>query len=739
MSTETSVKIPSEQCDLVMTGGVTSGVVYPAVLVALKNRYRFRCIGGASAGAIAAATAAAAEFNRENDDFKALNELSNTLGKNGVLSLFKAPRKIQPLLDTVLDITQPTSPSKKIKPVVRASVPTLPERFWEFTERLIPALEKNNPESASTGHFIGSIVGAALAILQVIMLSLAVFAVICLFLPTAAWQNISILIILGIILGLIGIVSGIMLGRKLGGPLHALFYLIRIALFEIPNNNYYGICLGHDTETPEGKSILTDWLHDQLNIIAGLNKRDDVLTFGHLAEKKFDLQDKEDPPGIVLRMVTTNLSHGQPYTLPTDLEGFLFCEDEMRQFFPAPVVDHMICHAMKKMPIRLDRDKVVLITQEHLAKKENGRPKFYFLPHADDLPVIFATRLSLSFPGLLSAAPLYTISYAAAERIHTAQTSKQAQDTLGLLDHPNDLQRNWFSDGGISSNFPIHFFDAWLPTRPTFGITLTSIPDKQLETPNTTATLPHPESSQQTDSQQIGSITPEQVKTSVSVLATSEQNTPSASAHQQDDPSLRWTNDVYLPRADDPMLIDYQAIDSFTSFLLSVVFTSANYRDNLQARLPSYRERVIQIRLAGDEGGYNLNMPPKVVQRIIAKGTHAGERLKDFDLGAHQWVRFQVLMCLLEQNLRETKKTLEDEHFRQILKQGEEQARVSQPSATYPYPRPENWRIEAIARVDNFLAMINEWQKTDEKWPNPPLFVNGAPQPIPVLRVTPPV
>ncbi len=51
MSTKTSVKIPSEQCDLVMTGGVTSGVVYPAALVALKNRYRFRCIGGASAGA----------------------------------------------------------------------------------------------------------------------------------------------------------------------------------------------------------------------------------------------------------------------------------------------------------------------------------------------------------------------------------------------------------------------------------------------------------------------------------------------------------------------------------------------------------------------------------------------------------------------------------------------------------------------------------------------------------------
>ncbi|KAG1385865.1 hypothetical protein G6F59_017159 [Rhizopus arrhizus] len=30
----------------------------------------------------------------------------------------------------------------------------------------------------------------------------------------------------------------------------------------------------------------------------------------------------------------------------------------------------------------------------------------------------------------------------------------------------------WFSDGGISSNFPIHLFDAALPRWPTFAINL---------------------------------------------------------------------------------------------------------------------------------------------------------------------------------------------------------------------------------------------------------------------------
>ncbi|HEX3642067.1 MAG TPA: hypothetical protein VHV10_12315, partial [Ktedonobacteraceae bacterium] len=55
-----------ETCDIVMTGGVTSGIVYPPAVITLKDRYSFRKIGGTSAGAIAAAGLAAAEFNRRN-------------------------------------------------------------------------------------------------------------------------------------------------------------------------------------------------------------------------------------------------------------------------------------------------------------------------------------------------------------------------------------------------------------------------------------------------------------------------------------------------------------------------------------------------------------------------------------------------------------------------------------------------------------------------------------------------
>ena len=49
-----------EICDLIMKGGITSGVVYPLAIVELAQKYRFKNIGGTSAGAIAAAAAAAA-------------------------------------------------------------------------------------------------------------------------------------------------------------------------------------------------------------------------------------------------------------------------------------------------------------------------------------------------------------------------------------------------------------------------------------------------------------------------------------------------------------------------------------------------------------------------------------------------------------------------------------------------------------------------------------------------------
>jgi len=38
------------ECDLVMRGGITSGIVYPRAIANLAETYNFRSIGGTSAG-----------------------------------------------------------------------------------------------------------------------------------------------------------------------------------------------------------------------------------------------------------------------------------------------------------------------------------------------------------------------------------------------------------------------------------------------------------------------------------------------------------------------------------------------------------------------------------------------------------------------------------------------------------------------------------------------------------------
>src|SRR5438093_941728 len=59
-------KVDLKKCDIVMKGGITSGIVYPGVVCKLATRYQFQSIGGTSAGAIAACVTAAAEYARLN-------------------------------------------------------------------------------------------------------------------------------------------------------------------------------------------------------------------------------------------------------------------------------------------------------------------------------------------------------------------------------------------------------------------------------------------------------------------------------------------------------------------------------------------------------------------------------------------------------------------------------------------------------------------------------------------------
>ena len=98
--------IPFE-CDLVMKGGITSGIVYPPAVVEIAKDHRLRNIGGSSAGAIAAAAAAAAELGRfsKSGGFellatlpKQLSEVDRT-GRTRLQRLFQAQPSTTDLFD----------------------------------------------------------------------------------------------------------------------------------------------------------------------------------------------------------------------------------------------------------------------------------------------------------------------------------------------------------------------------------------------------------------------------------------------------------------------------------------------------------------------------------------------------------------------------------------------------------------------------------------------------------------
>ena len=127
-----------------MKGGITSGVVYPSAVLDLKERYRFRNIGGASAGAIAAVVTAAAEYGREagpGHGYAALEGIVGELGKEGfLLGLFQPAPAMRPVFDLLISSLKsapppgPPSPSavqesakrkgglRKAAPIVRVAL-----------------------------------------------------------------------------------------------------------------------------------------------------------------------------------------------------------------------------------------------------------------------------------------------------------------------------------------------------------------------------------------------------------------------------------------------------------------------------------------------------------------------------------------------------------------------------------------------------------------------------------------
>ena len=96
---------PDELCDVIMKGGITSGVVYPSALVEFAHHYRLRGLGGASAGAIGAALGAAAEYGRRQGGFDVLSTIPDELSDGALAKLFQPAQKTRGLLPIMLSAT----------------------------------------------------------------------------------------------------------------------------------------------------------------------------------------------------------------------------------------------------------------------------------------------------------------------------------------------------------------------------------------------------------------------------------------------------------------------------------------------------------------------------------------------------------------------------------------------------------------------------------------------------------
>ncbi|CAN7212563.1 patatin-like phospholipase family protein [Phyllobacterium sp. LjRoot231] len=230
-------------------------------------------------------------------------------------------------------------------------------------------------------------------------------------------------------------------------------------------NNYYGICTGNSSpEFPDKVSKprfegLTPWMHRAVQAAAGRGLDDPPLTFGDLWSAPSVVggtesmqHDPAAPRSIELAMIASDISRNRTVKIPfLETPSPLYVEKSvLHDFFPEAITKWMKDNAGIHDRRVEKRDDVVR------------------LPLPQDLPVVFGARLSLSFPILLAAMPLMTPDFAAAKK-----------------GQPLPLRRLWFSDGGLTSNFPIHFFDSPIPSRPTFCLNLI---DFDAQAPNVHAT-----------------------------------------------------------------------------------------------------------------------------------------------------------------------------------------------------------------------------------------------------------
>lgn len=598
------------QCDLVMKGGITSGVVYPRLIAELAGKYRFKNIGGTSAGAIAAAGCAAAEYGRLS-------------GKNpqGFDALSKLPEQL---------IEKVGKPSGSMLFHLFQPAASVAKHFAVLVSTL------NKPPLTAIGHALLAMVRQfwGMALLGVVLALLLFAPVVVLAAPMAGTAAVFGTALVILVLWWLWAAAGLRsLGRLKGSPVlaPALWWAVGLVFTAIGlrlavdapggaalwvatlaggiaapltiglvvalsglrfavtlvhgmHANGYGMCSGRTMHKTEGgPQGLADWLSGYFNLLAGLDKTR-PLTFGDLWGARFDGVRFADLPAaerqINLEVMTTAVSQQLCYAIPFRGDQDLYYDPaELVKIFPEWVMQWIDTVSAAETQAAISAGT----RAEQVVRMDGDVPHTLSrLPDNMNLPVVLAVRMSLSFPALLSAVPLYAVDFT---RGFNQRPQTKADPTPAAAE-PYMLRatRVWFSDGGISSNMPLHFFDAALPKHPTFAV------DLKDEHPDFTID-------------------------------------PARKAKDQ-------KGRVFLPEDNIggrlrywPAPNDGTAVGGLLGFLTGIVHTMQNWRDEIQFPYPGYRDRIVQVSQLKDEGGLNLDMPQENIERLSDAGEFAAQRL----------------------------------------------------------------------------------------------------------------
>jgi predicted acylesterase/phospholipase RssA len=637
-------------CDLVMKGGITSGVVYPLAVSQLALTYRFKNIGGTSAGAIAAAAAAAAQHEGAGNGFAQLAALPCRLGAE-LESLFRPQRRCKRLFRLIFASTKPAEDlgEKLSKPV----------KLVAYLLSFLISIAALGVLAALSLPAVGVGIGLQHQIADhwwhgAVLLALLWFTLIAASgLRRGSWRKRAIVLLVAaasiIAIVLVSIAGGLdawaiaaWLAICVITVLLAVVVAIALEVFKVIPANDYGLVAGSalDTDQKDGDvEPLSEWLHTLIQDLAGVD-RGSPLTFGQL----FDGPSGKPDEGVNLTLLTTCISQGRTYYLPWDLalpdpeDRFYFDPSELRRSMPGAVVDYLLA---------FDRDR------KNKDWLDVALAPLVPLPPPDRIPVVMATRMSLSFPVLISTVPLRAVDWTLTSN-REARRQWREWDAR-RVEEPNatrpevtpNAERCYFSDGGIISNFPVHLFDVPLPRHPTFAINLRGF---------------HPDRVEFDDDS----------KPEIEKIWRPRKN---GSGYSE-----MWTR--WSP----------SGAGAVFGFALALKNSVQNWSDNDQTRVPGYRDRVVHVSHGRKEGGLNLSMPAPRIARLGERGRLAAENLaaafahpQPLD-GAttgwrnHKWIRLRSSLALLSAQVASISRAFDADdpcgvdRYRDLLEGGPESA-----------------------------------------------------------------